>query len=71
MLENIAGDGGGFGVFSGMPAYQRQFPGIGKFSAVKTITPIDPTNVFPGFPTAALRGARRLGDRQLAADGVG
>ena len=50
VLENIAGDGGGFSVFSGMPAYQRQFPGIGKFSAVKTITPIDPTNMFPGFP---------------------
>jgi kumamolisin len=50
VLENIAGDGGGFSVFSGMPAYQRQFPGIRRFSAVKTITPIDPTNVLPGFP---------------------
>jgi subtilase family serine protease len=50
VLENIAGGGGGFSVFSGMPAYQRQFPGLRKFSAVKTITPIDPTNDFPGFP---------------------
>ena len=50
--QSIAGGGGGVSAVNGMPAYQKQFPGIRKYSAVENLTPIDPTTAFPdfGFP---------------------
>ena len=49
-MENIAGGGGGISQFSAMPSYQRQFPGIRRYSAVANLTPTTPTRSFPGLP---------------------
>ncbi|TWP38014.1 S53 family peptidase [Leekyejoonella antrihumi] len=43
--SHVVGGGGGYSTFEGMPSYQKQIPGINRFSAVKYLTPTGYQNV--------------------------